>query len=129
MKRIATIILAAAGICAGCKSSTTVNLLEPNEFIAASKSDSKSVILDVRRPAEFSEGHLAGAINLDWLDEENFMKGLESLDKSRTYYIYCRSGRRSAAAAEKMKEAGFRVIDMKGGILEWENLGMPVTKE
>lgn len=129
MKRIATIILAAAGICAGCKSPTTVNLLEPNEFIAASKSDSKSVILDVRRPAEFSEGHLAGAINLDWLDEENFMKGLESLDKSRTYYIYCRSGRRSAAAAEKMKEAGFRVIDMKGGILEWENLGMPVTKE
>ena len=70
-------------------------MLEPLEFVEAARSDGTAVVMDVRRPSEYAEGHLADAVNLDWLDQAAFRKGLEQLDKGRTYYIYCRRGRRS----------------------------------
>lgn len=54
---------------------------------------------------------------------------LKLLDKSHTYYVYCRSGKRSHNACIKMKKQGFKVFDMEGGILNWKKLGMPTTKE
>ena len=54
--------------------------------------------------------------------------GIKQLDKSRTYYIYCRSGKRSHGACLKMKKQGFKVYDMEGGILNWTKLGMPVER-
>ena len=87
-----------------------------------------AVILDVRQPSEFAEGHIEGAVNLDWLDEEAFKEGVAKLDKAKTYYIYCRSGRRSNAAAEKMQSDGFKVYDLKGGIKQWKAHGKPVVK-
>lgn len=94
-------------------------MLEPLEFVEAVRSDGKAVVMDVRRPSEYEEGHLADAVNLDWLDQAAFRKGLEQLDKDRTYYIYCRSGRRSREAAARMRQEGFDVVDMKGGYLRW----------
>ena len=91
-------------------------------------SDTTAVILDVRRPDEFADGHLAEAVNLDWLNEDVFAKGMSRLDKSRTYYIYCRSGRRSNAAAVKMQAEGFKVFDMKGGYLKWTEQGFPTVR-
>lgn len=94
-------------------------MLEPLEFVEAARSDGTAVVMDVRRPSEYAEGHLADAVNLDWLDQAAFRKGLEQLDKGRTYYIYCRSGRRSREAATRMRQEGFAVVDMKGGYLRW----------
>jgi len=74
----------------------------------------ENVVIDVRTPAEFAEGHLDGAINLD-LEGGVFEKQLSTLSPDGTYSIYCRSGRRSAVAVEMMKEAGFTyVIDLGG---------------
>lgn len=96
-----------------------VRVLTPQEFVEAVRNDSTAVVLDVRKPSEFAEGHLPHAVNIDWLDSSRFEEAIRNLDKKHTYYIYCRSGRRSNAAAEMMKKAGFSVYDMKGGYLAY----------
>lgn len=107
---------------------TEVKTLGVRDFIRGAKSDPKAVIPDVRKDSEFSEGHIERAVNIDWLDEEAFRKGVSKLSKDRTYYVYCRSGRRSLEAANKMGQEGFRVVNMEGGILEWTKQGLPLVK-
>ena len=128
MKNLFFSILATLGLCSGCTAQSDVEVLSPGDFIAAAKADSAAVILDVRQPDEYAAGHLADAVNLDWLNPSEFSEGMARLDKDRTYYIYCRSGRRSNAAASKMKREGFRVFDMKGGYLQWTGEGRPVVR-
>ena len=77
---------------------------------------------------EYAAGHLQGARNLDWLNPAAFEKGLQGLDKSRTYFVYCRSGKRSNAAAKRMKREGFKVYDLSGGYLKWTEQALPITK-
>ena len=103
-------------------------VLAPQTFINQAKADTTSIILDVRTSKEYAEGHLAGAQQLDYLNPEAFNAGISKFDKSRTYYIYCRSGKRSHGACQKMKKQGFKVYDMEGGILNWTKLGMPVER-
>ena len=103
-------------------------VLAPQTFINQAKADTTSIILDVRTSKEYAEGHLAGAQQLDYLNPEAFNAGIKQLDKSRTYYIYCRSGKRSHGACQKMQKQGFKVYDMEGGILNWTKLGMPIEK-
>lgn len=119
MKNLFVCFLAGWGLYAGCTAGEDIRMLEPLEFVEAARSDGTAVVMDVRRPSEYAEGHLADAVNLDWLDQAAFRKGLEQLDKGRTYYIYCRSGRRSREAATRMRQEGFAVVDMKGGYLRW----------
>ena len=128
MKNLFFSLMAALGLCSGCTAQDGVEVLAPQEFIAAAEADSAAVILDVRQPDEFAAGHLAKAVNLDWLNPSAFSEGMAKLDKDHTYYIYCRSGRRSNAAASKMKREGFRVFDMKGGYLQWTSEGRPVVR-
>ncbi|WP_315509397.1 rhodanese-like domain-containing protein [Alloprevotella tannerae] len=128
MKKLLFSILAALGLFANAQSQSEVEILEPQAFIERVKADTSAIILDVRQPEEFAEGHLAQAINLDWLNQTVFINGLAKLNKQKTYYIYCRSGRRSQAAAGKLKAEGFQVIDLKGGYLHWVELGLPVVK-
>lgn len=127
MKKILLHIMGALGLCTGCTAQSDIKVLEPEEFITAAKADSTAILLDVRRPSEYAEGHLEEARNLDWLDTKAFAQGMAKLDNARTYYIYCRSGKRSNAAAAKMQAAGLKVYDMKGGILLWKELGMPTV--
>lgn len=128
MKKLLFSILAALGLFANAQSQSEVEVLEPQAFIERVKADTSAIILDVRQPEEFAEGHLAQAINLDWLNQTVFINGLAKLNKQKTYYIYCRSGRRSQAAAGKLKAEGFQVIDLKGGYLHWVELGLPIVK-
>ena len=127
MKKLLFSILAALGLFANAQSQSEVEVLEPQAFIERVKADTSAIILDVRQPEEFAEGHLAQAINLDWLNQTVFINGLAKLNKQKTYYIYCRSGRRSQAAAGKLKAEGFQVVDLKGGYLHWVELGLPVV--
>ena len=103
-------------------------VLAPQAFIDQAKADTTSILLDVRTQKEYAEGHLAGSQQLDYLNPEAFDAGISKLDKSRTYYIYCRSGKRSHGACLKMQQQGFKVYDMEGGILNWTKLGMPVER-
>lgn len=68
-----------------------------------------TIIIDVRTPAEFAEGHVEGAINLD-LESGQFEAELPNLDPAQPYIVYCRSGRRSGVAVEIMKASGFTKI-------------------
>jgi rhodanese-related sulfurtransferase len=79
----------------------------------------------VRTPKEYTAGHLSGAINLDYYSN-NFRTDLEQLDKSKTYLIYCRTGRRSGVTLNMMRELGFSgVYDIAGGIKAWLAKGLP----
>ena len=76
--------------------------------------DSNTIVIDVRTPSEYSEGHLDGAVNID-IENPNFATILSQLPTDGDYVVYCRSGNRSAKAVEQMKAAGFtHVTDAHG---------------
>lgn len=131
MKKILLSLLTAISFgTTGCSAqSDSIDTLAPQSFIKQAKADTTAIILDVRTPEEYKEEHLAGARQLDFLNTSVFDAGIKQLDKSHTYYVYCRSGKRSHNACIKMKKQGFKVFDMEGGILNWKKLGMPTTKE
>lgn len=100
--------------------------LAPASFQQAMRAPGAQVI-DVRTPAEFASGHLDGAVNLDWTGGV-LEQRMAELDKEAPVLVYCASGRRSAAAANALREAGFRTVsDLGGGIRAWQASGLPVT--
>ena len=131
MKKILLSLLTAISFgTTGCSAqSDGINVLSPKDFIEQAKADTTAIILDVRTPEEYKEEHLAGAQQLDFLNSEAFDAGIKQLDNPHTYYVYCRSGKRSHNACMKMQKQGLKVFDMEGGILNWKKLGMPTTKE
>ena len=87
----------------------------------------KTVLLDVRTPAEYAAGHLEGAKNID-VESPDFTTQIAGLDKSATYALYCRSGNRSGVAMATMSGAGFtNVFHLGGGITAWQGAGLPVS--
>jgi len=103
------------------------DLLSPAEFNSRIHATTQVQLMDVRTPEEFAEGYIKGAVNIDF-NGENFAEQIQSQTKSMAVYVYCRSGRRSAAAAEQMGEMGFtQVFDLDGGILGWKEKGMPIS--
>ena len=85
------------------------------------KDDANAVILDVRTEDEFSEGVIPGAFNIDIYKGQGFIYALEELDKSKNYYVYCRSGGRSGQACLIMSQLGFEnTYNLLGGIMNWE---------
>lgn len=76
-----------------------------------------SLILDVRTPAEVAEGHLAGALFVDFLADD-FKEKVQLLDKSADYIVHCRSGNRSGQAVLIMADLGFTGALVNGGSLE-----------
>ncbi len=104
------------------------NLLSPKEFQQQHKARGGELI-DVRKPEEYKEGHLKGARLINFYDKD-FKDRITSLPKDKTYFVYCRSARRSGVTAKMLKEAGFNnVYDLAGGILLWAKQGLPVVKE
>lgn len=83
-------------------------------------------ILDVRTAGEFQSGHIANALQANWLDSKEFKNRTQHLDKSKTIYIYCQSGGRSASAQNALIEAGFTVVNLEGGMSNWRMQAMPV---
>jgi len=81
--------------------------------------DSKLIILDVRTPEEFKEGHIKGAINIDIRQEDAFRK-IDKLNKNAKYLVYCRTNHRSGLAVDHMMQNGFRnVTQMMDGFPGW----------
>mgnify|MGYP004450204133 FL=1 len=104
-----------------------VLVVTPANFKDALDKDSTIFLLDVRTADEYAAGHLKGAQLLDWKQTEAFKEGAKAFDKAKTVYVYCRSGRRSNAAAHYLAEEGFTVVDMDGGVLAWTSNGCPTV--
>ena len=104
-----------------CHSSNWTDLT-PDEFEKAYIAEG-IVTIDVRTADEFAAGHLYHAINIDW-QKEGFMDEItNNFNKDITLAIYCRSGRRSAAAAQALSDAGYKVLNMTGGYTAWAEAG------
>ena len=92
-------------------------------------SDGSVIILDVRTPEEFNEGHIENALNIDIYGEE-FAAKILKLDPNKSYGVYCRSGKRSLDASNFMEASGFTSIHhLKNGILSWLADGKHVTEK
>lgn len=87
-----------------------------------------AVILDVRTPEEFAQGHIEGAVNYNWNDKQ-FEDNIAGLDKSKPVYVYCLSGGRSSEAAKYMRKKGFTVYELEGGMMKWRAAHFPETAE
>ena len=131
MKKILTCLLAALGLTTACgqQRSGAAENFENVEVAAFAEliADSNVVILDVRKADEFAEGHIKGAILIDQFQSDFVEQAQAKLPKGKTIAVYCRSGRRSANAASKLADIGYKCVNLKGGILAWKKADMPVT--
>lgn len=84
--------------------------------------------LDVRTVAEYSEGHIAGSININVLDKGFAQVADSLLQKEKPVALYCRSGRRSKEAASILSKKGYKVYDLDKGITGWVQAGKGVEK-
>ena len=83
--------------------------------------DKNGIILDVRTIEEFEISRIPDSKNIDFYNPQNFMLEIEKLDKDNNYYVYCRTGVRSANSCALMKELGFKnTFNLVGGIVEWK---------
>ncbi|MHB9027535.1 MAG: rhodanese-like domain-containing protein [Candidatus Latescibacterota bacterium] len=106
-----------------------VDAAKANTIINTNRGNPELIILDVRSPREYEEGHIEGALNIP-VESASFHSETGRLDKGKTYIVYCRSGNRSTTARELMLEMGFtRVVNMTGGMLGWPRAGFKVVKE
>ncbi len=95
--------------------------LTQEEWAEQLEKDNNAVILDVRTPEEVEEGYIPDSLNIDIYLGQQFLNELEKLDKSKNYYVYCRSGNRSGQACSLMNKMGFEnAYNLLGGITEWE---------
>lgn len=101
-----------------CQAQTEFKSVDIDEF-KTEISKSGVQLVDVRTVKEYSEGHIPGAMNID-VNASDFEEKIKVLDKKENVAIYCRSGRRSKLAANKLTAAGFKVIELNTGFLSWD---------
>ena len=100
----------------------------PDDFEKLIGNKDSVVILDVRTLSEFQEDHLRDALLIDVKTDSFMMAARDRLPKDKTIAVYCRSGRRSVAAAERLSADGYQVVNLKGGIMSWRSAGKEVVK-
>ena len=100
-------------------SSSGYRQISMDEAVKMMKDEKNYIILDARSPDEFAEGHIPGAINVP-NEEIGTAEIAELPDKSQLILVYCRSGRRSKEASEKLVKLGYTNIVEFGGILDYK---------
>lgn len=132
-KKICVLMALAALWLVGCSHSRVVHIhhlsaLEAKTLIDQNKGAADFVILDIRTPKEFAKGHIAGAVMLDYYNP-GFQKGLQQLDKTKRYLIYCRTGNRTGRTLKIIDQMGFKSIyHLKDGIVDWNRQKLPLIK-
>ena len=125
MKKMITCLLAAVGLAPACAQQNFEDANAKEFAELATKSD--VVTVDVRTAEEFAVDHIVGAINID-MKKRDFMDQIKSaVPADKTVAVYCRSGRRSHEAAIRLTFAGYKCVNLAGGILAWKEAGLPVT--
>ena len=127
MKKIITCILATLGLTTACGQQNFENtdVQGFSELITAPE----VVLLDVRTAAEYAEGHIEGAVLIDQKQDDFVEKAKAALPIDKTIAIYCRSGRRSADAAGKLADIGYKCVNLKGGIIAWKEAGKHISTD
>lgn len=108
----------------GCKGYAD---LKVDEFEKMLTEDKTVQLVDVRTPEEYAVGHLRGAVNIDWHADDFMDQAQAKLSKERPVMVYCRSGKRSAAAAAKLDRNGYKTYNLLGGYLAWTEAGKPTA--
>jgi len=107
--------------------SASIRNVTVQEFSEIIKTE-KGVLLDVRTPGEYSDGHLSNCTLIDF-NSPDFPTKISALEKEENYFIYCRSGNRSMRAIQLMNQMGFKnMTNMDGGIIAWHQNGLPLEK-
>jgi rhodanese-related sulfurtransferase len=95
--------------------------LSQKDWVSKQEKDINSVILDVRTPEEWSDGHIENAIHIDIYEGQAFVDEINALDKTKNYFVYCKAGGRSAQACSVMNQLGFdKTYNLIGGMMHWE---------
>lgn len=97
------------------------------QLIQNQKTNEPHIIIDVRSPAEFNDGHLKGAINIPFDEIDQHQKKLDQL-KDKTMVVYCRSGRRAGIFEQQLSEQGFNLLHLNGDFLAWHKKQLPLIK-
>lgn len=119
MKKIITILLGLLGFVSSANAQfDSIKTVSADDFAQIIKSDSV-ILVDVRTADEYNAGHIDGARNIDVLKDDFNNIATTSLPKDKEIAVYCRSGKRSMKAANILAKDGFKVINLKGGWLEW----------
>lgn len=98
------------------------------EEVAKLIAEKKATVLDIRTPEEFAGGHIAGAVNIDFMGDD-FAKKIAALDKSKTYVVHCAGGGRSGRSLPAFEKEGLKsVLHLQQGFKGWQGAGKPVEK-
>jgi rhodanese-related sulfurtransferase len=128
MKRVLYLLFLVFSSCNNIKSNAIADQFVEAVELQALREREALLLLDVRTPEEFAEGHISGAVNIDYYNSK-FDEHINSLDTSTPVLVYCHSGKRSHNTAQKLKKIGFHTIyELKGGIVEWISKGFSTTR-
>ena len=106
----------------------TIKKLDPQNFEKQLKESKNPILVDVRTPGEYAQGHLANAVLID-IYSDDFKSRVGKLDKSKPVFVYCKAGSRSGSAVGVFTEMGFKEIyDLSGGITAWQRASKPIEK-
>ena len=109
------------------KTDTNVKNIGVEEFDRL-RTDRKAITLDVRTPSEYANGHVPGAVNIDYASKD-FAEKIAALDRSHPYLVHCAAGIRSSKACERMSKLNFtNLYNLDGGFKAWQKAGKPVEK-
>ena len=119
MKKIIALLLGLLGLTTNASAqSDSIKTVDAAQFAEFIKSDSVFLV-DVRTAEEYAAGHIANANNIDVL-KSDFKNNASTLPKNKQIAVYCRSGKRSLVAANILAKMGYKVINLRGGWMEWE---------
>lgn len=128
MRKLKTLLTIALIFTGGVLVAQTPKTLSPVEFETKLSGTKDKIVLDVRSPEEFKENHLAGAVMINFYDDD-FKSQVAKLNKTKPVFVYCAGGVRSGKASKLMSEMGFTAIyNLEGGIKAWKASGKPVVK-
>ena len=123
--------LLGASVCLASAAPAVVQTISPGHFKALldrHRGDPNVVLLDVRTPKEFEDGHIQGALLLDY-HSSDYVERLKALDRGKTYLIYCRSGNRSGKSLAIFSKMGFRrAYHMDTGLIGWSREKYPLVR-
>ena len=120
--RFLSSILFMLAICISCTSGFAQEIVSIDRQFMIKEVIGKEVqLVDVRSQAEYKAGHIDDAVNINVMNRERFLEQIETLDKDKPVYLYCKAGVRSRNAGELLRMEGFqKIFDYSGGYDDWE---------
>lgn len=129
MKAICSLLLMTFGLLSAsskAQAGASGSELEPAAFKAAI-AEGKAVLVDVRTPKEYMNGHIEGSVNIDWTGKD-YEAAFAKLDPKKPLLLYCHGGGRSEQALEYLLEKGYKAVHLKGGYVAWKEAGNAVVR-